>query len=936
MLIVNDSSTNATTPIRGRHAELRTIERHLGSVEGGSGSALVIEADSGMGRSRLFDEAIRHARRVGFAVGAGIAVPGGDAPRATSLFGQLCGSLEHSLREPSTRASAASHELTGAAQLEGLVDEVVARGPVMLCIDDAHHMTPSTSTEVRHLIQRLQDRPVVWLLTVRSGPRSAHLAELRNALSVHRATVISLDPLCEASVSELIADLTRARPSASLTKFAAGVGGCPSLLLSLVNGLIDERSLIVVDGVAELSAVRMPRCIALLLRDRLSSISRTAREAALVAAVLGRVISPEHVASMLDVIPTSILCAIDELVHTNLIREVGEHLEFQNEFVRQAVLESAPPSMRLALQRQAIGVLLAAGASALEPAEWLADHAPVGDRRAIDSVCAAAQAIARSDPAAAANLNRRAVDLMSHTDERRPSLLARTSLLLQRAGRADEGNDLLVELMRAPLPHHQAAEVRWAVAVMSDLPTDVRVRAGFDAAGLSDVTPEWRARHLCELTMNLLSSGRPDDAATLMAEAETAVADAGDTVSVQRLDVARAQLAFARGDFTAALRKADRSSASSGDHHRASVDPSAALLAADALLATDRYERAHRAALDGLARAQREGDLPATRRWQHLLARYQLLVGDIAEADALLERMATDTTRIVNETDVAVLVDRGRIAIRFGDNRRAATLARAAATTATAGSPEMRVHARWLLALHADFRGDVPEALSHLRLLDRGTPEHVLPVFMTDATDTPRLVRMALAGGDEGLARRAVALAEQRSQLNPSVVSLHASALHARALLIGDSDALGTAAELLSAGPRLLAFGAAVEDHAEALLAAGDSASAVDRYGHALRAYSEAGAAWDAGRVRQRLRDQGVRKRLSSPARPSHGWSSLTAAETAVVRLVADGLTNRVVAQRLFLSPHTVSMHLRHVFTKLAITSRGELTRLVVEQNIAA
>jgi DNA-binding CsgD family transcriptional regulator len=50
---------------------------------------------------------------------------------------------------------------------------------------------------------------------------------------------------------------------------------------------------------------------------------------------------------------------------------------------------------------------------------------------------------------------------------------------------------------------------------------------------------------------------------------------------------------------------------------------------------------------------------------------------------------------------------------------------------------------------------------------------------------------------------------------------------------------------------------------------------------------------------------------------------------------VADGLTNRAVARQLFLSSHTVSMHLRHVFVKLAINSRVELTRLAVDHEMA-
>jgi DNA-binding CsgD family transcriptional regulator len=66
--------------------------------------------------------------------------------------------------------------------------------------------------------------------------------------------------------------------------------------------------------------------------------------------------------------------------------------------------------------------------------------------------------------------------------------------------------------------------------------------------------------------------------------------------------------------------------------------------------------------------------------------------------------------------------------------------------------------------------------------------------------------------------------------------------------------------------------------------------------------------------------------------RPRFGWTSLTATELSVAELVAEGLTNREAAAKLFLSPHTVGFHLRQVFRKLEISSRVELTRLVVER----
>jgi DNA-binding CsgD family transcriptional regulator len=74
-----------------------------------------------------------------------------------------------------------------------------------------------------------------------------------------------------------------------------------------------------------------------------------------------------------------------------------------------------------------------------------------------------------------------------------------------------------------------------------------------------------------------------------------------------------------------------------------------------------------------------------------------------------------------------------------------------------------------------------------------------------------------------------------------------------------------------------------------------------------------------------------VRRRLTTRERPTHGWSALTASEMAVVSAITGGMTNREAAAHLFLSPHTVSTHMRHVFEKLGINSRVELARIAAE-----
>ena len=87
-------------------------------------------------------------------------------------------------------------------------------------------------------------------------------------------------------------------------------------------------------------------------------------------------------------------------------------------------------------------------------------------------------------------------------------------------------------------------------------------------------------------------------------------------------------------------------------------------------------------------------------------------------------------------------------------------------------------------------------------------------------------------------------------------------------------------------------------------------------------------AAWDEGAalstteaIAYAQRGRGERKR------PSSGWGSLTPAELDVVRLVSEGLGNKDIATRLFVSPRTVQSHLTRVYTKLGLTSRVQLAQ---------
>jgi DNA-binding CsgD family transcriptional regulator len=245
------------------------------------------------------------------------------------------------------------------------------------------------------------------------------------------------------------------------------------------------------------------------------------------------------------------------------------------------------------------------------------------------------------------------------------------------------------------------------------------------------------------------------------------------------------------------------------------------------------------------------------------------------------------------------------------------------------GTPANRGHGGWLLALGAMADGKPADARAVLDAAGAGSAGRIIPLYPIDVTDDPQLVRMALAAGDPQLAADTVASAEQRARRNPGIGSVHAAAAQARGLLDADIALLAEACRLFEAAPRPLALASALEDLGVAQLRTGALAAGVATLGRALIQYSHAGATWDAGRVRRRLRANGVRRRLLTSTRPNAGWAALTDSELAVVRLIAAGLTNRETAVRLFISPHTVNSHLRHTFTKLGVNSRLDLARVV-------
>ena len=222
-----------------------------------------------------------------------------------------------------------------------------------------------------------------------------------------------------------------------------------------------------------------------------------------------------------------------------------------------------------------------------------------------------------------------------------------------------------------------------------------------------------------------------------------------------------------------------------------------------------------------------------------------------------------------------------------------------------------------------DVHAYVQDLEKHLRLILFGSGT-------ADPEGAVLLVRGALADGDQPKAAELAEATQRLAAFAPSNRDMAAAADHARGLLARDPAVLEHAAESYAPGP---ARASALEDAGQCWAEQGNEGQAVVRLGQAHTLYKQLDDADGMARVRYGLRSAGVRLRhWTYEDRPTFGWDSLTETERRIAGLVAEGLSNRQVANRVFLSPHTVAFHLRHIFWKLGITSRVQLARITAEQ----
>jgi DNA-binding CsgD family transcriptional regulator len=923
--------TAPTPGFQGRDPELEQIRGELERLADGEETGIIVEGAAGMGKSRLLAEVGAIARSLGIRVGASAADPSETVVELSCLLAALFNGAEPLLDPTGLPTLHAQREQRFwlLRDLQQLLESAALESPLLIAVDDAQWADGGTIAALRTLPEQLMGLPIAWLIALRPPRDATPLVHALERLKQDWARTIVLGPLDGAASQRLARDVLAAEPDESLLELLAQADGSPFLIVETLLGLQEEERIRVIDGRTALIDGGPPRRVQEKMRQRLGRLSDDASDAVTVAASLGRTFTFDELARTLGRPASDLLATVEELLDTNLLVERDERLAFWHDITREAVRTSVPATARRALDRQAAGILLEAGALPVEVAAQLAASAGPGDEVAITTLLDAAKSLVSTNPEVAAEFGQRALEIAPPHHPQRGEIVATTAIALHIAGNSDEAIAFADRALRETLPTLQEAEVRLSIAGMFAISPEIRIGAGQLALSLPDLPETLHARHLACLFHNLVTAGRIDEARAVLGEARELTESADDARATFTLHVAESALEYADDDFGRSLElitSAYRDGIFAGDDQRLRL---AHMWHGELLSVLDRYDEALQIATDGLAAAQRDGQGWAGQMFETWQGRMFLRTGRLVEALAVLEgRFALeDGTRAAAVLDAAGIVALGRVAIHTGDTRQVRRLEAIAQVMLAQGTPAVRQHARWLLALFAMFGGDGDAARGWL--LGPADPDgrSILPRFPIGVGDEVLLARVALATKDDGLAQLALRNTQRRAELNPGIATIAAVAAHVRGLLDSNTAALQEAVDLLERTPRRLDLAAALEDLGHALVAS-DRESAVEELGRGLALYTELGASWDARRVRSRLRDLGVRRRLVTSEPEQQGWPALTAAEKAVAQLVAEGLTNREVAERLFVSPHTVNSHLRHVFTKLGINSRVELARL--------
>ncbi|MET0136347.1 MAG: AAA family ATPase [Kibdelosporangium sp.] len=922
----------------GRRPQLDRVDAVLSDVLAGEFRALAVRGDPGIGKTSLLSElAVRAADR-GLAVHRGWAtefeqdVPFGlfiDAfeqlANAHMLDAELTDTLLVLRMAATGRVDDRPANMDKYRLFRGvrrLLEHQASRSTVLV-LDDLHWADPASLELIEYLLRRPPRAALLVAVAHRSAQPPPGLAD---ALAHLAATAIQLElkPLRKADVATIFPELS-ARRHRLLHR---ATHGNPLYLKALAE--VDEQTLIGLIGQAVDDRAIPEQVLLDVLSTELRALDPALLHVAQAAAIAGDPADPGLATWVADVPAAAVSAAFDRLSRAGVVVAEGPRFRFRHPLVRAAAYWMARPAWRIEAHARCAKYLSERHGPLLLLAHHIERSAQSGDELAVATLTDAASTAQHASPATSARLVRRAIHLLPDRpefDDRRGELRLLLGRTLGLCGQLAESRQLLHEVIRGDGPHRSEA-VNFTAAIYRLLGQLDEAKAlltneleRLPGTGIA------AAQTLLELAaIELLR----DDSTSLRRHATRAVDLLAGSGQPALEATAHALLALSflqAGEIADARTHVDRAAWQTD-------------AATDALLRTElttiaplAWVELHLQQQDRAARHLSRGiDIATTSGLTHSIP-YLLIVdalarsrcGQLTAAIAAADE-AYEYSRVMAATETAAMADVVRLCPTLWQHGSRAALvlvdrvAQAGRPTASWWSSLARLNIATVHLATGRFDSCLDELAG-----DKGD----------EATATYRLALQAVATttlgrSTEGRHHADTALDHARlSGLTHQLGVAH----EARArvgLALGNldeatADATAAVAHFLDAKVPI------DEGNARHLLAAlhartGQREQMHAELGRAKSLYSASSAGWLAASVARdelRFAARGARTRNQS----GDGLAVLTTREREIVDLVAEDLTNREIAERLYISKKTVEAHLSRAFNKLDVRSRVALTR---------
>jgi len=929
-----------------RDRELERIGRCLQRAHQGHGGALVVEGPPGIGKTALLAAARDAAGEKGFrmlrARGAELerefafgvvrqlvepAVAGASQQeRAWLLDGppgvaaRLLGLPGLGVGLPGETSLAPDPSFAVLHGLYWLCANLAAERPLALVVDDAHWADGASLRFLAFLLPRLEELPAAVLLASRPA-EAGQSQELLAALTMDPATeVVTVAPLTTRGVATLVAAGLGVEPE---PQFAAAcweaTGGTPFLVHTLVEALQEEGVAPVTSSAAKvqnIATATLGRWAML----RLARLGSDAADLAQAVAILERA-ELDQAARLAGLVPLNGARAVQLLVRAGVLDEAP--LCFAHPILRAAVYREMAVTERAEAHGRAARLLAEAHASPARTAEHLLATAPAGDAWVVEQLRAAArEATARGAPESGGAYLRRTLT-EPPPPEVRADLLLELGVAEFSAGQPG-WHDHLEEAVEAAADDttRTAAALVFANALRfhHGLAEAVEVCDGV-AAHLDSRDAE---AHLTLEAMAVLCGLLDDSTASSVADRARALLFEATERAVPRQALAVAAFAAALANQPAdqVADLARRAIAAGSRPLPEPGDPPWFQSAVIALNCAERYGEAQVLLDAAVIEAQAAANgmiIPAVLAHRAWLA---LRRGDLtaAEADAQALRDAPGRSPpllyalMAASVLVEVLVERDDL---DGAVRTLGPLAADLSGVSLTASVLRHASGRLLFAQHR-----FGEALGHFRAAGEIATGGlaISPCWLPWRSEA---ALAALAIGEPDTAR---GLSDEELELARAFGAPRALgvALRGAGLVAGGArgEALLREAIEVFAGPDTrLEQARALADLGALLRRRNQRGEARHLLRQAVDAAYRLGAAALARRAETELRATGAKPRRVLLS----GLEALTASERRIAELAAEGLTNREIAQTLFITARTVEGHLTNVFTKLDVKARTAL-----------